>query len=62
MAAQDIIKDTIQMDFMTPFPFSMDTVMTHILFYAISITIVISCVFLSIMLIKSIIKQFKRHA
>ena len=62
MSAQDIIKDTVQMDFTTPFPFSMDTVLTHVLFYAVSITIMIGCVYLSILLIKGIIKQLKRRA
>ncbi len=62
MSAQDIIKDTVQMDITAPFPFNTDTLLSHILFYVISITIMIGCVYLSILLIKGIVKQFKKRA
>lgn len=59
MGAQDIIKDMPKVDITAPFPFNIDSALSHILFYVISITVMIGCVFLCILLIKGIIKQFK---
>ncbi len=59
---QDILKDTLPVDLTAPYPFNIDSVFSHILFYAVGVTVLIGCVFAGILMIKGIIKQFKKHA
>lgn len=55
---EEIIKRTVLDDF--PFtPFSFETLINQIVFYAVALTILVACVCVCTLLIRKVIKTFK---
>lgn len=58
--ADDIIKDSV-LSLFNPFQTGFEYVLSQIVYVAVTVTIVIGCVCVSIFLVKKIISQLKRH-